>query len=197
MLNLRRFASRDGLTQFYVALDHFTNCSKFIAALGHENPLLRILEIGAGTGGATAPILKALTLENGHRMYSKYTYTDIFAGVFMNARGRFQDYSSLEFKTLDITKDVVEQGFEEHRYDLIVASNVLHATGSLFDTLTNVRKLLGPHRRVYLQELNLVIQMCNFIMGILPGWWLGESNGRILQPYISPERWEQEFRNAG
>jgi hypothetical protein len=34
-------------------------------------------------------------------------------------------------------------------------------------------------------------------MGVLPGWWLGESDGRSQQPYISPARWDIELKKAG
>jgi len=34
-------------------------------------------------------------------------------------------------------------------------------------------------------------------MGVLPGWWLGENDGRNDQPYISPERWDIELKKAG
>lgn len=37
----------------------------------------------------------------------------------------------------------------------------------------------------------------NLIMGILPGWWLGEAEGRSNEPYLSPEKWDTELRNAG
>lgn len=33
--------------------------------------------------------------------------------------------------------------------------------------------------------------------GVLPGWWLGEQDGRPYEPYITPERWDKELRNAG
>jgi len=115
----------------------------------------------------------------------------------MNAKERFKEFGGLEFKTLDISKDPIAQGFEAGGYDLIVAANVLHATVSLLDTLTNVRKLLSPRGRVYLQELNPAVQLSNFIMGILPGWWLGEQDGREIQPYITPQRWDVEFKKAG
>lgn len=44
--------------------------------LTHSKPHLRILEIGAGTGGTTAAMLRHLTSEYGERLYSLYTYTD-------------------------------------------------------------------------------------------------------------------------
>ena len=37
----------------------------------------------------------------------------------------------------------------------------------------------------------------NKIQGLLPGWWLGEDDGRPHEPYISPNRWDEELRGAG
>ena len=36
-----------------------------------------------------------------------------------------------------------------------------------------------------------------FPQGLFPGWWLGEGDGRATEPYISPQRWSEELRNAG
>lgn len=33
--------------------------------------------------------------------------------------------------------------------------------------------------------------------GSLPGWWLGSDDGRVEEPYISPERWTRELSAAG
>jgi len=41
------------------------------------------------------------------------------------------------------------------------------------------------------------MRFVNLTMGILPGWWLGEADGRIHEPYLSPERWNSELHNAG
>jgi hypothetical protein len=32
---------------------------------------------------------------------------------------------------------------------------------------------------------------------VLPGWWLGENDNRSDEPYVCPQRWDQELRNAG
>ena len=37
----------------------------------------------------------------------------------------------------------------------------------------------------------------NKIQGLLPGWWLGENDGRPHEPYVSPSRWDEELRGAG
>jgi hypothetical protein len=34
-------------------------------------------------------------------------------------------------------------------------------------------------------------------MGTLPGWWIGEQDGRRDHPFVSPERWIQELQATG
>ncbi|KAM0206098.1 hypothetical protein ACHAPQ_011622 [Fusarium lateritium] len=110
----------------------------FLTMLGHKKPAMRVLEIGAGTGGTTATILPALRSDQGERMYSTYVYSDISAGFFMGAKERFRDFQAIEYSVLDITQDPISQGFEEGSFDLIVSSNCLHATPDLAKTLSNV-----------------------------------------------------------
>ncbi|KAJ5339123.1 Acyl transferase/acyl hydrolase/lysophospholipase [Penicillium brevicompactum] len=162
----------------------------FFDYLGHYQPHQRILEIGAGTGGTTAKILS-------QTMYSTYTFTDISAAFFPAAKDRFNSYSNMVFKTLDIAKDPLDQGFERESFDLIIAANVLHATPILHETLTNVRKLLHPQGKLLLEELCGEAKFTNLIVGILPGWWTGEFDGRADEPYISPDRWDKALRATG
>lgn len=187
----------DGLKNIYQFCADLWNCRDFFQLLGHAKPRLRVLEIGAGTGGTTAVVLKDLTSDYGERMYAEYSYTDISAGFFVPAKERFKDYQNIKYAVLDISKDPIEQGFEAESYDLILASNVFHATPSINSTLCNVRKLLHPRGRLFLQELTPTWRNINYIMGILPGWWLGAEDGRPNEPYISAERWDKELRKAG
>lgn len=176
----------------------FWDYNDFFQLLGHNKPTLRVLEIGAGTGGTTGTILSGLQSKYGERLYSRYTYTDISPGFFSAAQQRFRDNEGIEYKVLDISKNPIEQGFEAGSYDLILAANVLHATPNLGETLFNVRKLLNPHGgRLLLQELNPIAKCVNFIFGMLPGWWLGAEDGRLVEPYISPDRWDRELQAAG
>ncbi|KAK5997937.1 Highly reducing polyketide synthase pspA [Cladobotryum mycophilum] len=116
------------LTQIYAFFDNNWDYSPLLQAIGHKKPTLRVLEIGAGTGGTTSNLLDGLRSEFGECLYSKYSYTDISAGFFVAAKERFKDYPNIEFQVLDISKDPIEQGFEEGGYDLILAANVIHAT---------------------------------------------------------------------
>ncbi|KAL3480474.1 putative polyketide synthase [Aspergillus californicus] len=187
----------DHLKGYYEATQEMFDWSHFLPALGHSNPRLRVLEIGAGTGGATSAVLRSLRTPEGARLYSRYVFTDISPGFTGAARERFPD-AGLEFQVLDITKDVEGQGFEPHTYDLVIAGNVLHATPSLRDTLSQVRKLLAPQGWLLLQELTTPgLIMTDYIMGTLAGWWIGADDGRPDHPYTTPERWDVELRAAG
>jgi len=164
----------------------------WLRLLSHRTPHLRILEIGAGTGATTDVVLRGLDT------FYSYTYTDVSAGFFPAAKDRFRDVGArMHFKTLDISLDPVEQGFEPSSFDLIIAANVLHVTPKLGETLANVRKLLRPDGKLLLQEMYMTVKWLNFLMGPLPGWWLGEDDGRSLEPYVSPGRWAEELQTAG
>ncbi|RDW64324.1 type I polyketide synthase [Aspergillus mulundensis] len=167
----------------------------FFRVLAHNRPCMRVLELGAGTGGATATILPAMHGPHGERLYHQYTYTDISSGFFERAQQRFSTYSGIEYRVLDITVDTAAQGFDAS-YDLIIASNVLHATPNLQQTLSHVKALLKPGGKLFLQELAPTTKWINYIMGTLPGWFLGRDD-RPWEPYVSPERWDAELRAAG
>ena len=127
-----------------------------VAALLREVPderPLRILEVGAGTGSATAAVLPELPVGRYH-----YVYTDISAGFFAEAESLFGGpEASIEYRVLDIEQDPVAQGFDPHSYDLIIASNVLHATRYLDETLRHCRDLLAPSGQLVALE-NLRVQ---------------------------------------
>ena len=112
------------LTGIYSWYNDMWEFKDFMQLLGHKQPQLRILEIGAGTGGLTAKFLEQLKSDFGERLYLKYTYSDISSGFFVQAKERFRDYEGIEYKTLDVSKNPLEQGFAAGQYDLVIASNV-------------------------------------------------------------------------
>ena len=112
------------LPKFYDESNSLSSIDDFFAVLGLNKPHLRILEIGAGTGGTTACVLKALQSQQGERLFQEYTITDVSAGFVNQCRQRFAAYNNLKYAVLDITADPLGQGFEAGTYDLIIASNV-------------------------------------------------------------------------
>jgi hybrid polyketide synthase/nonribosomal peptide synthetase ACE1 len=133
------------------------------------------------------------------RSFSSYTFTDISTGFFETAQEVFASVGDkMIFKTLDIEKDIIEQGYEDHSYDLVVASLVLHATTDLQRTLTNTCRLLKPGGYLIIQEVaNNGVTRVGFLMCALPGWWLGQSDGRKLSPCVSTLEWHRLLLQSG
>ena len=187
----------DLLTNIYNenSFDH----SKFIQSLSHTNPTMNILEVGAGTGGTTQTFLKDLvdSTESGYPRYQLYTFTDISDGFFSQAKQRFSFAPNMQYKVFDISQNPRVQDFETGTYDLVLAANVVHATPRLGETLQNLRALLKEDGLLVLTELVTVTSAWNFVFGTLPGWWLGEADGRPNEPFVDIDRWHHELRASG
>lgn len=175
---------------------------RFLDLACHENPGMRILEVGAGTGGVTEHVLSAIRdfeKETGAILFSEYVYTDISAGFLDNARTKFRDFEErMVFRTLDLQRDANQQGFELAGYDMVIAGSVLHATPDLIATLTNVRSLLKPGGRLINLEMVIPHSPClNVTFGVLPGWWLSKEDWRATSPLITEQEWDSIAQETG
>ena len=188
----------DRLTRLYQDGLGVPNVNRDLSAtvkqLSHRYPSMKILEIGAGTGGMTREVLKALG-----GAFGSYTFTDISAGFFEKAKDALlpEAGGKMVFRALDVEKDPAAQGFQMGSYDVIIASNVLHATRKLSETVANVRGMLRPGGYLLLNEVTGELLRLRFIMSGLPGWWLGGDDGRRFAPTISSVQWDSTLREAG
>ncbi|KAJ5832327.1 hypothetical protein N7474_000638 [Penicillium riverlandense] len=190
----------DRLSKHYQDLDSlreaYANASVCIDKMAHQNPELNIIEIGAGTGGATLPILQSLgggevgsTPRFGH-----YTYTDISPGFFEKAKTKFENWNHLmTYQTLDISADPTSQGFNLGSYDMVIACNVLHATPEINQTMANIRSLLRPGGKLMLIE-ETVSKARHFPFALLPGWWLASDEIRKDGPLLNVEGWSNVMK---
>ena len=154
----------------------YSHLSQYLKHLMFKNPDMKILEIGAGTAGTTLRVLQTLT-QDGRPMFDNYDFTDISPGFFDPAKSLLKEWmGKVRFKTLDVERSPDAQGFAEESYDLVIASNVLHATKSMDNTLENVRRLLKPGGRLALIELTRLRPAWSIVFGLLPGWWNGKSS---------------------
>ncbi len=151
---------------------------------------VRILEIGAGTGGTTASVLPLLP-----RAQTKYLFTDIGAGFFATAREKFSDYPFVHYQKLDIEQPPAEQGFKPAHYDIVIAVNVLHATRDLPITLHHVRHLLKPGGLLLLSEATHAAGWADLTFGLTAGWWRFADDRTY--PLISVKAWKQRLSAAG
>ena len=163
-----------------------------IRSLPEDRPL-RILEVGAGTGGTTTYVLPVLPAGR-----TEYVFTDISTLFVTRAREKFAPYPFLSFEVLDIEQDPVRQGFSAHGYDIVVAANVLHATRDLRQTLGHVRQLLAPEGLLVLVEVAAPQRWADLTFGLLDGWWrFADTDLRPSYPLLSDPQWFALLEEAG
>lgn len=191
------------LTRHYEADQENAHLSKVIGDLASNladlEPNLRILEIGGGTAGTTLPVLEALSRDREEPGFLQYTFTDISSGFFENARNKLSRWSQrLVYKKLDISQNIEDQDFAPEQFDVVIASNVLHATQDMTVTMANVRRLLKPKGKLLLLEANRhPASVLPF--ALLPGWWYAQDKYRNHDegPLMSVETWNQLLLDSG
>ncbi|KAI1452633.1 hypothetical protein F4805DRAFT_472261 [Annulohypoxylon moriforme] len=196
-----------GILESFYQSPLFSLTSRRIAAymdlLAHKNSDIRIIEVGAGTGSTTTFVLDALSQQGRYTgsspRFSQYDFTDISPSFFAKAQERYARHSNcMRFKTLNLERDPLEQGFEANSYDVVIAASVLHATKCIDQTLKNVKKLLKPGGRLILAEpTNLQTATIPFFSGVISGWWLSAEKFRALGPLLSKEVWRDVLNKAG
>lgn len=132
----------------------YSHASVYIDLLAHKNPHLKCLEINAGTGDATCSVLEVLGGFNGdpHR-FVNYDFTDVTTKNFEDVKARVQAWDKLiSFKKLDLNDNLVEQGFRQESYDLIIATPITNGSESIGKALSSVRKLLKSEGRLMILE---------------------------------------------
>ncbi|KAK6076193.1 beta-ketoacyl synthase domain-containing protein [Seiridium cupressi] len=177
----------------------YVQAGSLLQQIVHKNPRARILEIGAGTGSVTRYALKALgTADSGGPLAASYHYTDVSKGFFDTAREEFASWAEiLSFEKLDIEQDPLVQGFEPESFDVVIACEVLHATRSMHNTMTNVRSLMKPGGTLLLIETTQDQVDLHFVFGLLPGWWLSEEPERASGPTVTLPLWERYLKETG
>ena len=130
----------------------FQKAKKYMEVVAHKNPALKALEIGAGTGSATSHVLDVLMHQEepgdgsgATARFAEYMYTDISPSFFERAKERFSNHR-MRFKTLNIEKDPLQQGFEVAEYDVILAANVSLQLGYLSPALTYTPRFFTPRQ---------------------------------------------------
>jgi acyl transferase domain-containing protein/acyl carrier protein len=154
---------------------------------------LKILELGAGTGGTTAALLPQIAT-----VTAEYTFTDLSPLFLQKAQQRFQEYNFIQYKVLDIERPPHLQGFDSGYYDFIIAANVLHATQDLRQSLCHARQLLAPGGLLVLLEGTQPQCWLDVIFGLTEGWWrFADRDLRPTYPLIGAEQWQYLLPTCG
>ena len=153
---------------------------------------LRVLEIGAGTGGTTQAILPYLPES------CVYVYSDVSPLFVAQGEEKFAAFPFVEFGTLDIERPIGEQGFEAGSFDLVIGANVVHATRNLSESLGHVHELLADGGRLLLLEGLRPLRFIDLIFGLTEGWWRFEDmDVRPSHPLLTGEGWTRVLQGVG
>ncbi|WP_372349322.1 beta-ketoacyl synthase N-terminal-like domain-containing protein [Streptomyces sp. KL116D] len=152
---------------------------------------LRVLEIGAGTGSTTKFVLPRLDPRD-----VSYHFTDLSYAFLHKARDAFGDdypYVSYEICNIDNPPEEYTGSF-----DVVVATNVLHATANVPGTLRNVRKVLREGGILVLNEITTRQDYATLTFGLTDGWWLSNDPYRIEHsPLLGSDQWQLLMHEAG
>lgn len=152
---------------------------------------VRVLEIGAGTGGTSRSVLPVLPRER-----TEYLFTDVSEHFLARAKQKFNDYPFVEYRLLDIEKDPMEQGLSLSSFDIVIAANVLHATKNLEETLKYVHRLLSPQGLMVLWEVTDPQPWFDITFGLIEGWQRFDDGLREDSPLIQAENWKRLITSA-
>ena len=150
---------------------------------------IRILEIGAGTGGSTAMILPMIDRFSDR---IEYVYSDVSLAFTKLGKRQFSsgrpylDFALLDIETID-DRTLQRLG----TFDLILATNVVHACRDLRKALSGIGRLLAANGRLLLNELCRIEPFWTSTFGFLDGWWLFEDQELRLAhgPLLGPQQW--------
>ena len=163
--------------------------SKVIATKRLSQPV-RVLEIGGGVGGTTASIIELLE-SLGHPF--TYTFTDISSSLVAAAKKRFTGHDSMVFEVMDVEAEPKDCLLKSK--DIIIATNVVHATKSLKESCSHLRKILDNKGILCLVELTRNLSWFDLVFGPLDGWWRFEDGRKHAIADLNT--WRQSLSAAG
>ncbi|GAA2006213.1 hypothetical protein GCM10009799_37140 [Nocardiopsis rhodophaea] len=185
--------------QIYATSPHMRFCQRVARALLEQimadwptDRPLRVLEVGAGTGGLTQAVLPLFPPE-----LTRYTFTDISPFFLTEADKRLADYDFVDYRLLDLDTDPADQGFTRGGYDIVLAANSLHTASDMAAAMPRVASLLAPGGHLLAAEFhNNVLGAA--IFGILESFWdAADTDLRPDGKFLSREQWLELLRWCG
>lgn len=183
----------DGLYQTSVVARYFNEVVRSVVqSIAGSAESVSILEIGAGTGGTTSLLLPSLNADR-----TRYVFTDLGKLFLVQASKKFAEHGFVEYAVLNIEQPPSAQGFAEHAFDVVVAANVLHATGDLAATLRNARSLLAPGGVLVMLETTDHPIWLDISTGLIEGWQKFSDPLRETHPLLDPAQWSSLLQECG
>jgi acyl transferase domain-containing protein/SAM-dependent methyltransferase len=161
-------------------------------ALARRGQRLRVLEVGAGTGGTTRHVLEAASAVD-----MEYWFTDCGQTFLDTCPVAPAAPVRLVRRLLDVERDLAEQGFSAASFDVVIAANVLHATRDIAAAVETVRLLLAPGGVLLLVEATAPRAWLDVTVGMMAGWWLFADAWRSTSPLVGRAQWRALLQASG
>ncbi|WDD92626.1 aminotransferase class III-fold pyridoxal phosphate-dependent enzyme [Burkholderia sp. FERM BP-3421] len=150
---------------------------------------VRLLEVGAGTGGTTAYVVPALPAGR-----VEYVFSDLSPRFLDDARRQFAEYPFMAYRLLDIE----QPPRPDEQADIVIAANVLHATADLGRTLDQLRARLRPGGLLFVLEGSGRARWLDLVFGLTDGWWLFADHAvRPDYPLLDADAWLDQLAAHG
>ncbi|RDW68782.1 Polyketide synthase-nonribosomal peptide synthetase [Aspergillus mulundensis] len=178
-------ASEDVLNEWYAEGLGWTKAYAWAVGLVkqivHRYPRMDIISLG-GTSGTARTILDGLGSD-----YTSYTYTYTSTPTQEQSTALTSARNVLA-KPLDLSTNLATQGYTEHSYDLVLATNLTHSTSDVSEALHRIYSLLKPGGYLVLIEpTNQASTRMRFLMGGL---------AKFASP-VSPAQWHSLLQKTG
>jgi SAM-dependent methyltransferase len=171
-----------------------------------SRPMLRVLEIGAGTGSATEILLKLLGERELLPRLERYIVTEPNAYFRRcNQRKMAAQYANLplEWASLDLDQPWSAQGIAPGKFDLVYAVNVMHISKNLPFSLNESRSALAPNGWLVIGECvrpydnqpmypELMFQILDSFTNVET-----DPEFRPNPGFLTAEQWRRAFSRAG
>ena len=156
---------------------------------------VRVLEVGAGTGGTSDGVLAALSASGADVTYH---YTDISRAFALHGERRFSArYPFVTFGVLDLGRDLLSQGYKPAGFDVVIGANVVHVTADLDVSTARLNGLLAPGGALVLYEMTALTDFGTATFGLLDGWWTFTDARLPHAPLLDAPSWSRLLRAAG
>lgn len=150
---------------------------------------LRILEIGSGTGSTAKFVVPKLK-----RRDAKYIFTDLSFAFLSNGKKLFSEFDFIDYQIVDVSKPIQLKS----PVNVVVATNVIHATADVEKSIRHIAEVLEPDGIFILNEITAVQDFATLTFGLTDGWWLSKDSYRIPNsPLLDIENWRMLLQRNG
>ncbi|KZT06920.1 polyketide synthase [Laetiporus sulphureus 93-53] len=168
--------------------------------------VVRILEVGAGTGRFTALLGQAMVdAKLDQQCYVDYVSTDISISLAQESTAK-SPWLTMTPMAFDLSVPIEQQNLDPASFDIVVAFDVLHAIPNIHETLVRLHELLLPGGHLAVIELDgnsfangaVGTIWMDFIFGSFAEW-MGVLDQRPGATHcsLSPAEWKSALQAAG